>query len=216
MNHAEASETNLLDAVVSRYKAEGFEVFIHPSRAVLPPFLKDYRPDAVAIGPQRKIAIELVRSNAPSSDKISRLRELFLEHHDWELFVLYVSPHSSAETMPIAARGEIEKAVVQVGELRSAGQQVAALVMGWATLEAVARALLPEQLARSQPPARLIEVLASEGFLTPSEADALRPAASVRNAAAHGQLDVNVDPKQLAALVSALRMLTKFLPKDAA
>jgi uncharacterized protein YutE (UPF0331/DUF86 family) len=51
-------------------------------------------------------------------------------------------------------------------------------------------------------------VLATEGLLTPDEADALRTAAATRNTAAHGQLDVKVEPALLDILISALRTLS--------
>lgn len=215
MNDAIAREANLLDAVLARYKAEGFDIFVYPSKAILPPFLKDCRPDAVAIGPHRKIAIEIARPNLPS-EKIGRLRELFSNHADWEFVVLYKSPSSSTETIGKVSKATIETATRQVGQLRDGGQHSAALVMGWSALEAIARVLLADRLARPQPPEHLVEILASEGYLTPDQADSLRPTAAARNAAAHGQLDAQIEPGQLDNLISAMRTLVRLLPKNAA
>jgi REase_AHJR-like len=214
MDQTDAREANLLDALVARYRAEGFEVFVQPSRAVLPRFLGDYRPDAIAIGPNRKVAIEVVRSDGPSS-KVRRLREIFSNHDDWELVVFYVSPSSVGEQIKRASVGSIKMAIDQAIELRDLGMHPAALVIGWSALEAIARILLPGQLAHSQPSGRLLEVLASEGYLTPSEADLLRSVAIARNAVAHGQLETPIEPAQLDALISALRILSTLLPKNA-
>jgi len=216
MPSAETSERRLLETVVARYKAEGFDVFIEPTPALLPPFMKDYRPHAVVIRPGKKIAIEIARSSSEAGEKIRRLREQFSQHDDWELLVLYVSPGAATEAIEIAPRDAIERAVQEVIELRIGGQQTAALVMGWSALEAIARALLPDQLSRPQPPNRLIETLASQGYLTPSEADSLRAAAMLRNAVAHGKLGSAVEIRQLDALSSALQTLKSFLPKNAA
>jgi uncharacterized protein YutE (UPF0331/DUF86 family) len=216
MSFTEARDSALLETVLARYEADGFDVFVHPARSVLPPFMQEYRPDAVAIGPDKKIAFEIVRSNETSADRLGRLRERFSGQQGWELIVLYVSPNSSTPEIEVATRRAIDSTTGQVVELRDAGQHTAALLIGWAALEAIARALMPQQLARPQPPAKLLEALASEGYLTPREADILRAAASVRNAAAHGRLGVAVDRKQLDALVSALRTLTKLLPKHVA
>jgi len=212
----ETSEATLLDAVVARYKAEGFDVFVHPSPSILPPFLRGYRPDAIAMRPDKRIAMEFVRPGSPSADKINQLRELFSPHKDWEFVVFYSSPGTSTAGIEVSSRDAIERAIQQTVDLQKAGQQVAALVMGWSALEAIARALLPERLARPQPPASLVDALASEGYLTPSEADMLRTAASVRNDAAHGKLTATVEPTQLDTLASALHTLRGFLPKDAA
>ena len=74
----------------------------------------------------------------------------------------------------------------------------------------------PELGVSNTPPASLIEVLAGEGYITPTEADSLRIAAGARNDAAHGQLDVAFESKHLDALLAALRSLASFLPKNAA
>jgi uncharacterized protein YutE (UPF0331/DUF86 family) len=80
--------------------------------------------------------------------------------------------------------------------------------MGWSVLEALARDLLPKQLERAQPPAKLVEILATEGLLTPSEADVIRKAATVRNTVAHGELGLAVEPTLLDTLIAALRTLS--------
>jgi hypothetical protein len=216
MSIAETTERALLEVVTARYKAEGFDVFVEPSQALLPPFMQEYRPDAVAIGPGKKVAIEIARAGERSADKLKRLHERFSGHDDWEFVVLYVTPGAGTERMEVAPVDAIRRAIQSVTDLRSAGQPTAALVLGWSALEATARALMPDRLARPQPPASLIEVLAGEGYITPSEADSLRIAAGARNDAAHGQLDVAVESKHLDALLAALRSLASFLPKNAA
>jgi uncharacterized protein YutE (UPF0331/DUF86 family) len=209
----QTAEYSLLESVLANYKAEGYEVFVNPSDAILPPLEKNYRPDAVAIRPDKKIAIEVVRSGREITDRMYHLRGRFSQDN-WELIVLYMSPGASVEQIDVAPRKAIDRATQAVIELRDAGQQTAALMVGWSALEAIARALLPDRLARPQPAAKLIEVLASEGYLTPSEADTLRTLATVRNAAAHGRLDAAVEPKELNALVSALGTLAEFVPKN--
>jgi hypothetical protein len=215
MSISQTTERALLEAVAARYKAEGFDVFVEPSQALLPPFMQEYRPDAVAIG-KKKVAIEIAGAGERSADKLKRLHERFSGHDDWEFVVLYVAPGAGTERMEVAPVDAIKRALQSVTDLRSAGQPMAALVLGWSALEATARALLPDRLARPQPPASLIEALAGEGYITPSEADSLRIAAGVRNDAAHGQLDVVVESKHLDALLAALRTLASFLPKNAA
>jgi hypothetical protein len=210
----QTAEYSLLESVLANYKAEGYEVFVNPSDAILPPLEKNYRPDAVAIRLDKKIAIEVARSGQERIDRMYHLRGRFLHQDNWELVVLYVTPGTSVEKIDVVPRDAIDRTTQAVIELRNAGQQTAALMMGWSALEAIARALLPEQLARPQPSSKLIEVLAAEGYLTPSEADTLRIVAPVRNAAAHGRLDTTVEPKELDALVSALETLAEFLPKS--
>lgn len=216
MNSSETREADLLGAdllgdVLPRYEAEGFEVYVNPSPSILPTFMQDYRPDAIALRRDKKIAIEVVGSTRTSSDKLQRLQSLFAPHSDWELRVLYVSPFSSERTLEIASHASIVRALEQVDALRSEGHNVPALVMAWAALEALGRALLPEQFGRPQTPGRLVEVLASNGYLTPTEADVLRTAISQRNQAVHGGLDPDVDESLLQQFLGILRTLTELL-----
>ncbi|MCC6467912.1 MAG: hypothetical protein IT563_06290 [Alphaproteobacteria bacterium] len=206
-------EADVLNSLLPSYEAEGFQVFVQPSDAILPPFMKGYRPDAIALKGDRKIAIEIKRSESSASASVRKLNELFSQHPDWELRVYYVSSYSADKVIEVASLSAIERAIKQVRELQAARRDLPALVLAWSTLEAVARALLPDVLARPQTPNRLIEALASEGYLTPSEADTLRHAGSLRNVAAHGQLDMSVDQRMLNELIGVLGTLADILAK---
>jgi uncharacterized protein YutE (UPF0331/DUF86 family) len=82
--------------------------------------------------------------------------------------------------------------------------------------EAAARGLIPGNLGRPQTPERLLEILASEGYITPGEADALRTLGQLRNDAAHGRLDAAITRDQLADLVSVTRTLLELSEGGAA
>lgn len=211
MSTAQTSEATLLEAVVAGYKARGFEVYVHPSSQILPGFVLPYQLDAVAIKPNQKIAIEITRSAEASAERINRLKEAFAGHPDWTLNVYHFGDISVDKDIEAPTLRRIEDAINEVEELRQSGRLQAALVMGWAILEGIARSLLPDQLGRPQPPRTLIETLASNGLLTPQEADTLRSIAAVRNATAHGQLDAVIEPERLEALVGALRTLFALL-----
>jgi uncharacterized protein YutE (UPF0331/DUF86 family) len=214
MPRTAARESDLLEPLLSQYEADGFEVFLQPSPSVLPEFMRGFRPDAIARKSGRKIAIEVKRSGAGSTSQMRSLRRIFSEHPDWELKVLYLSPRSHLPILDSVSFPDVDRSIEQVEELKKSKHLAAALIMGWSTLEAVARSLLPDQLGRPQPPANLIEALATEGFLTPREADALRKIAATRNAAAHGQLDVRPTLKQLKEFIAVLRMLSQHLRDD--
>ncbi|MGB8402209.1 hypothetical protein [Bradyrhizobium sp.] len=209
-----SSEAEVIESLLPRYQAEGFDVYVNPSPSILPPFMQSYRPDAIALKKDKKIAIEVVGSNARSEQTITTLRSLFADHDDWELRVFYASPIASGGSLEIASTAAIDQSIRRVIDLTETGHLLPALVMAWATLEAVGRALLPDQFQRPQTPARLVEVLGSEGYITPEEADKLRAASIVRNAVVHGQLDSVVDQKLLEGFVAILRTLAKLLPAE--
>lgn len=206
-----SSEAEVIESLLPKYQAEGYDVYINPSPSILPPFMQTYRPDAIALKKDRKIAIEVVGTASPSTQKITRLQSLFEGHDDWELRVFYASPAASTNLVEIASIPAINDSIQSVIDLKSAGHLNPALVMAWATFEAVGRALLPNQFRRPQTPARLVEVLGAEGYITPEEADILRTASSVRNAVVHGHLNATVDEKTLDGLVAILQTLAGLL-----
>jgi uncharacterized protein YutE (UPF0331/DUF86 family) len=211
-----SSEAEVMESLLPKYQAEGFDVYVNPSPSILPPFMQAYRPDAIALKKDKKIAIEVVGSNARSDQKIQTLQSLFADQSDWELRVFYASPVASSKSLEIVSTAAINESIQRVVDLKQAGHVLPALVMAWAALEAVGRALLPHQFQRPQTPARLVEVLGSEGYITPEEADKLRLASAVRNAVVHGQLDSTVDQKMLEKFVSVLKTLVKLLPPQSA
>ncbi len=207
-----SSEAEVIESLIPKYQAEGFDVYVNPSPSILPPFMQAYRPDAVARKKDTKIAIEVVGSAARSEQKIRTLQSLFADQGDWELRVFYASPAASREPLEIVSAAAIDESIQRVVELKQAGHLLPALVMAWAVFEAAGRALLPDQFQRAQTPARLVEVLGSEGYITPEEADTLRVASAVRNAVVHGQLDSTVDQTMLETFVAILKTLVALLP----
>jgi len=210
MRH-EASEATLLESVLPDLEAEGFEVFANPSPPLLPLFMRDHSPDAIALRKDKKLAIEILHEGAPSNRRLDRLRELFSQHKDWELRVYWISPSSTSREIAGASRNVIEQSIKAVEELTADGRTGPALLMAWATFEAIGRAILPDKLQRPQPPGRLTEVLAGEGYITPNEADHLRRLAEGRNHLAHGGLETSVSEADVQRFVDVLKTLCNFI-----
>jgi hypothetical protein len=117
-----ASEAMLLESVLPDLEVEGLEVFAHPSPPILPAFMRDYSPDAIALRSDKKLAIEVLREGAPSDRRLSRLRELFSEHKDWELRVYLVSPSNVRRAIDGVSRDVIEQSIKATEELAVAGR----------------------------------------------------------------------------------------------
>jgi len=202
-------EEAVFQSMVPKLEAEGFSVFVHPSRDMLPAFLSTYHPDAIAYKGDRKIAIEVMAQFQNNSPKIEHIRKIFSDHPEWEFRLVYAPPRSIEEVIPTLSRKLIEEHVHQIeGSFESMGA-TAALLVAWATFEAAARRLTPTNLARPQSPSRLIEVLASEGYITPDEADILRSLSRLRNEIAHGRLDLKPSRAQVENLVTIIRSLLR-------
>jgi uncharacterized protein YutE (UPF0331/DUF86 family) len=198
--------------VLPELEAEGFEVFAHPSPPLLPPFMRDHSPDAIALRKDKKLAIEVLHEGAPPNRRLDRLRELFSQHKDWELRVYWISPSSTSREMAGASRNVIEQSIKAIEELIADDRTSPALLMAWATFEAIGRSILPDKLQRPQPPGRLTEVLAAEGYVTPTEADHLRRLAEDRSHLIHGGLETSVPEADLQRFVDVLKTLCNFIP----
>jgi hypothetical protein len=207
--NSESQEAAVLESVVPQLEAEGFEVVLRPTRFRLPPFMQSYSPDAIALREDKNLAIEVLRKGAEKS--LDKLRQLLAGHRDWELRVYWVSPSNVPEPMEPASVNDIERTIELVEGLTGKSLHSPALLMAWAALEALGRALLPDKFPRPQTPGRLVEVLAGEGYVTPSEADRLRELAKVRNQMIHGGLRARVGSRDIRSFVSILKVLLDLL-----
>jgi uncharacterized protein YutE (UPF0331/DUF86 family) len=214
MSTRSAREETVLEAILPRYVAEGFTVIRHPSSDVLPKFMGSYRPDAVALRPDKKIAIEIKAKGPGSKEGPTRIEDLFSGHSDWEFRVYYAPGYAEENPLRAPALSEIDSFVKEAGNLRNTGHLAAAVMTAWATLEAAGRILAPERLARPQPPVQLVEALASDGHVSPSEADTLRGISEVRNAVVHGELGAAVTPERVDQLLRIVRRVVKSLSRS--
>lgn len=203
-------ERAVLDTMVPELEADGFRVVIHPKQDTLPTFLQEYRPDMVAYKDNKNLAIEITaRDPAALASKLKErvLRERFSGHSDWELRFVYAPPINSDANIPVVSKQTVFEHLDHLDASVDAMGFMAALLTGWAVFEAAARALLPFSLKRPQPPARLIETLASEGYVTPDEADMLRRLSRTRNEVAHGRLDLMPSRDDVALLIAVTRSI---------
>ncbi|MHB0734244.1 MAG: hypothetical protein DI601_06395 [Azospirillum brasilense] len=201
-------EEAALQTVVPGLVAEGFQVFVQPSRKMLPPFMERYQPDAIAIRGDKKVVIEVLGASARGDnqrERVRRLQAMFAEHPDWEFRVIYAPESEAAEDIPVSPRESIEALLARVEAAYDAMGPAAALLTAWAAFEAAARALAPDAYGRPQPTSRLVEGLAGEGYITPDEADIIRQLSQTRAQIAHGRLDLTPSREQVDGLIRITR-----------
>jgi len=201
------SEEQVLQREIARLESEGYDVFVHPSAPLVPAFLGDYVPDAVATGKGKKIVLEVANAAKLGSEKLKEVAARFAKQREWEFKVLLVTPTSSGDTLPIQSRQAIEDALDEVDRLQKLNALRSAFLLAWATFEAEGRASIEGKFDRPQIPTRLVEVLSQEGFLTPTDADRVRGLANKRNRLIHGDLGVEITRDDLQQLVDVLRQL---------
>jgi uncharacterized protein YutE (UPF0331/DUF86 family) len=210
---AEETERDILQQLVPGLEAEGYEVFLHPNRPLLPEFFAGYVPNAIARRGNRNLAIEVSRRSPVAERKMDGLAKLFEARKDWELRVVWIAPTTSEKSLQVQAPGDILQRVSEIRELADSGHFSPALLLAWATFEAVGRMLAFEQFQRPQTPGRLVQVLASEGYLTPTEADTLRALADKRNRLIHGELQIGVSKEEIDRFGDVLATMLKLVGK---
>ncbi len=192
-----ASEREILRGMIPELEAEGYEVFVSPAPPLAPAFLKDFRADAIAFGKKKNLLIEFVHETSQDGQKLERIGRLIKGEPDWELRAVLVSPATSPKSLAVQSAEAIAESIGEMDQLTARGFLRAALLLGWASFEAVARILMTEEFQKPQTPGRLIGLLAGEGYLTPSEADRLRELAKARNSFIHGELDTDISEDEV-------------------
>lgn len=207
MNEKEETERATLEKMFKIWTDQGFQVFLQPSGKLLPDFLQRYRPDALLLKDDDKVLVEVVLKGQPHAEKrVSRLKELIANQNEWRLEVVYAGENVSA-----VRRVTLEKILESLGSAEDllTKEPRASLLLFWASLEATARNFFPSQTSRPQSPGRIIELLASSGEVTPSEAQELRHLMNLRNRVIHGELNAVVKPSEMKPMLQLVRQLLK-------
>lgn len=203
----EASESVILERLVPDLRSEGYDVFVHPSKQLLPPFLGTYVPDVIALRDDKNLVIEIKHRSGPAESFLKDLAKRFDGQNRWEFRVVWVNPSETQDRLVPQSREAIMARLTEISELLDAGFVEPAMLTSWATFEAIGRKLMVKEFSRPQTPGRLIQVLATEGHITPDEADALRKLAEMRNRFVHGELSVAMTRPQIESFVKILSSL---------
>ena len=106
----------------------------------------------------------------------------------------------SRQPEPVLATATHQEIAAQLDvarTLNATGHAGAALLLAWSCLEALARTALGTRMSTPQRPGSVLETLAFEGFVAPSEADRIRPLIAKRNRLAHGDLSVRLSQMEI-------------------
>lgn len=200
-------EQAILEEVRKTLVSEGYEVVVQPSKLLIPEFLEGFQPDALAFRSDKNLIVEVATQSPAAGRRLRQLQELLGSQRDWDLRLVWSAPGERARSLQKVSGESIDLTIQEIEKLASMGHYRPALLLGWASLEALGRLTNPSSLSRPQSPARLVEQIASDGYLAPSEADAVRDLISKRNRLVHGELQTDVRRKDIFALISALKQL---------
>lgn len=215
MTNYEGPEHALLDEHEPRWVAQGYRLIRHPRGKEVPHFLGHFMPDAILVGREPKLVVEVIRKGARNAEeKVRRLKALIGNRQDWRLEILYAG---EAERAVEPTTLEAIDGVIATARRLSGEEPQAALMLIWAGLEAIARLLEPQSTTRPQTPGRVVELLAGAGHIAPSEAQLLRAAVAIRNQFIHGNLSARPTQSELRAILAAaegllLRLRSRGVP----
>jgi Holliday junction resolvase len=200
------TERRVLSLLRSRFEADGYSFVEFPESNMLPEFMQGYRPDAIALREGKSIAIEVKLRRDPNAEKNLRsISERFKGHPSWELRIVY-GDDVRQEPLQKPTLAQLEQQISEAEDLLRSGHHRAALVLGWAAIEAIARKLGEDFPASGASTMRqAVELLEHMGHLRFEEAQQLRTLLPLRSRVVHGDLSMAVSHDEVAPVLSAAR-----------
>ena len=204
---ANQTESRVLALLRNRYEGDGFAFIEHPEGADLPAFMQGYQPDALALGSDKSIAIEVKLRRDPATEKNLRaISERFKGQSLWEFRVVYgdaVDEERIWAPTLVQVRAHIEEAETLLAQ----NHPRAALVLGWAAIEAIARTLSPDfPSTGSRTMRQAVELLEHLGRLRFREAQELRKLLPLRTKVVHGDFQTTVTAAEVEPVLRAARI----------
>ncbi|MBV8474237.1 MAG: hypothetical protein JO234_12535 [Hyphomicrobiales bacterium] len=199
-------EVEFLEALRSRYEAEGFTFTTSPSRSKLPAFLGGFTPDALAQRPGLSVAIAIKRSQSPTAQlQLRKIRNLFDGRPDWRFDAFFLgSGAPQSVRIPPAAPAAIRARVDEVHALMREGHRRSAFVMAWSLLEAAAQSADATMAGIPRTPGTVIQTLAMDGYIGADTEDRLRARIALRNQIVHGDVAAEPTEDDVSLLLSAI------------
>lgn len=188
-------ENRRIKEVAKEYLEKGYEIFIEPNPKNLPDFLKNYRPDILAVKGDEKIVIEVKSSMSINKSKyLIELANRIENNEGWKFELVLTNPKKKKVERNIPSLGIIQSKLNSIYQLNSENQIDAAFIMSWATFEAATRKLLLIEQPNSEPelvPNALIKQLYSFGIIGRMDYNQLNNISKKRNEIVHGFFDEN-------------------------
>ena len=170
-----------LEHVAEQYRAEGFEVTLHPSSDQLPPFAAAFHPEILARnnGLQVLVAVKENQAALKKDPDVSQMAEVVAAQPGWrfDLVVLHGTPERD-QVLEEAVEPSLESLLHTLDfaeRTAQTGDTTSAFLRAWASLEAALRrtARIADLGEGQQSPQHLLGTLYSGGLLEKSEYDEL-------------------------------------------
>lgn len=204
--------------VAERYRSQGFEVFINPSKSEIPFDLGNYLPDVVAKKSADESYIIEVKTSVSqiTIDRYREISEIVAQNNGWRFLLITGEDVSLGNTKgndQLMTWEQILQRQEQAQRFLISGEVEVAFFYSWGVLEAAMRqaaksAAIPVE---NLPASSLINHLYSQGEISMKQFDQAQVIQEVHNGIAHGYQTPNLlEPtKQLQKLVNELISMWK-------
>jgi hypothetical protein len=207
----EQMEQAKINEVAHDYTNRGYSVRVHPSSAELPPFLRSFQPDIIAISPQGNIVIEVKASSSVDAELVKQLAQEVERQPGWRFEIVFVGPPVAPDVPAeedLAPEEQVSRLLSSAERLFADGQLEAAAMVAWSAAETIlrrrAQSYAPEMERQSS--ARVLKHLYSLGRVNPGTYEKLLRLMEFRNAVAHG-FQPRVVPPNISDIVPDIRHL---------
>ncbi len=211
-------EQNRLQGIAEKYRLQGFEVVIEPSKSLIPFDLGNYCPDLVARkGSDEGYIIELKNSIAKISvDRYREIAEIVAQYHGWRFLLITgedISSDDPKDDSELLTWEQMLQRLEQAQRFLAIGEVEVAFVYLWGILEAAMRRQAKQVAIPIEcfPANSLINHLYSQGELSIEQFDQVRVIQTICDRITHGYQLPNLEEptKQLQVLVNELIAMWK-------
>ncbi len=196
-----------LREIADQYSTEGYNVLTQPLKDELPPFLRHFHPDLIAVRPDQSVIVEVkAPGKVRRTDYWRELADAVKSHQEWKLVIADSTAQEAA--VDSMSPSEVEDRLNQSTRLAEAGEAQASFLMAWSAAEAAMRLIAEQYNVKvfDLSPRSLMSRLVSEGLMDRQDYDVLTARIQQRDAVAHGfrQGITEEDLQQLRAVVQNL------------
>jgi uncharacterized protein YutE (UPF0331/DUF86 family) len=223
---ARESEREYLLKLAEDYRGKDYQIVFQPPLDELPDFLREYKPDMLALGNHESVVIEVKARPLleGDSDYLKSLAQAIEIHPGWRFELVVLAPDQAEDEFELTDfspyRGNLRvqeiKPGLQIAKELAASQPESALLYAWSLVEAILRHLAKsEEISlKTFEALYLIKTLVAEGIISRSDYQSLIDTLPLRNAIAHGFKVDSLTANAVYELVNLGEKLLSLLASD--
>lgn len=174
------------------YEKKGYIVYINPKQTQLPNFLKGYEPDLIAKSDKENVLIEVkTRNDRFELKKFEKIAQEIDNRKNWRFEIVFTNTKEkflNEKYQNTLNEISINNRIIEIKKLITINSYEAAFLLSWATIEAVIRQKLHDEIIglSNKTTLSVIKKMFSLGMLNQRDYRELQKANAIRNTLIHG------------------------------